>query len=390
MSARRRFRAWSAAPVAPIQTLLHPAWIAGLAVLVLNDHVFKGGGILPAWLTGKLSDFSGLLIAPALFALLLQVRTRGRLLLAHAAVGVVFAALDLSPALTTLWRVPFAALGIGWQSAHDPTDLVALPMLILSFRLTARAPAPAARSLAEHVLAVAGMVASMATSQEQQPQPPPTPPCTDCDGDGWPAGLDCDDNDATVNPGLGNCPVPVIEQSCDDGVDDDHDGLVDCDDPDCAEACAAVEATCAAAPAAQSPLTGTTLGKTSTMKGSCVGADAPEAVFAFTPPAVLGILTIDAPPGHGVYLRTACASPASELACVPPGDGASLSILIGPAPLHVVVDAASALDAADFSVAMLYQPLVCGDGIVVGPEECDDGNTLDGDGCSSTCTLEGP
>ncbi|MFP4601163.1 MAG: DUF4215 domain-containing protein, partial [Persicimonas sp.] len=31
---------------------------------------------------------------------------------------------------------------------------------------------------------------------------------------------------------------------------------------------------------------------------------------------------------------------------------------------------------------------ICGDGSVVGAEECDDGNTLDGDGCSSTCTSE--
>jgi cysteine-rich repeat protein len=32
---------------------------------------------------------------------------------------------------------------------------------------------------------------------------------------------------------------------------------------------------------------------------------------------------------------------------------------------------------------------VCGNGIVEGFEECDDGNTMGGDGCSSTCTIEG-
>jgi cysteine-rich repeat protein len=31
---------------------------------------------------------------------------------------------------------------------------------------------------------------------------------------------------------------------------------------------------------------------------------------------------------------------------------------------------------------------VCGDGITEGPEECDDGNTASGDGCSETCTIE--
>ena len=32
--------------------------------------------------------------------------------------------------------------------------------------------------------------------------------------------------------------------------------------------------------------------------------------------------------------------------------------------------------------------LVCGDGFVRGNEECDDGNTVSGDGCTATCQLE--
>ncbi len=32
--------------------------------------------------------------------------------------------------------------------------------------------------------------------------------------------------------------------------------------------------------------------------------------------------------------------------------------------------------------------LACGDGLITGSEECDDGNTSDGDGCSSTCVVE--
>jgi len=31
---------------------------------------------------------------------------------------------------------------------------------------------------------------------------------------------------------------------------------------------------------------------------------------------------------------------------------------------------------------------VCGDGVVSGPEQCDDGNVVSGDGCSSTCQIE--
>lgn len=33
---------------------------------------------------------------------------------------------------------------------------------------------------------------------------------------------------------------------------------------------------------------------------------------------------------------------------------------------------------------------VCGDGVMQGSEECDDGDTQDGDGCSSTCTVSIP
>ncbi|MEX1246696.1 MAG: myxococcus cysteine-rich repeat containing protein [Thermoanaerobaculia bacterium] len=34
-------------------------------------------------------------------------------------------------------------------------------------------------------------------------------------------------------------------------------------------------------------------------------------------------------------------------------------------------------------------PIGCGNGVINPPEECDDGNTLSGDGCSSFCTIEG-
>jgi len=57
----------------------------------------------------------------------------------------------------------------------------------------------------------------------------PPSPCADFDGDGYPdelcGGDDCDDADPDVNPGA----VEV----CAGGIDDDCDGLVDWDDPNC-------------------------------------------------------------------------------------------------------------------------------------------------------------
>ncbi len=35
-----------------------------------------------------------------------------------------------------------------------------------------------------------------------------------------------------------------------------------------------------------------------------------------------------------------------------------------------------------------YIPAICGNGVVEGNEECDDGNTINGDGCSASCTTE--
>ena len=44
--------------------LLHPLPLAAIALTALNDHLLKGSGALPGWLTGKLSDFAGLFFFP--------------------------------------------------------------------------------------------------------------------------------------------------------------------------------------------------------------------------------------------------------------------------------------------------------------------------------------
>jgi cysteine-rich repeat protein len=42
----------------------------------------------------------------------------------------------------------------------------------------------------------------------------------------------------------------------------------------------------------------------------------------------------------------------------------------------------------DYSLNIETTPVVCGNGDVVSPEACDDGNTTPGDGCSTSCTFE--
>ena len=141
----------------------HPLWVVSLLLLVVNDHLLKGADVLPGLVTGKLSDVAGLLVAPALLATLFG-STRVARLASHVAVGGVFAALQLSSAFAALWDGGWSLVGIPWLTVPDPTDLVALPALLVSFTVLRPTPGPARRT---PWLQAAGLTACVATS------PPP-------------------------------------------------------------------------------------------------------------------------------------------------------------------------------------------------------------------------
>jgi hypothetical protein len=69
-------------------------------------------------------------------------------------------------------------------------------------------------------------------------KPGPETECIDSDQDGYyaydevncPEGDDCDDSDPEVNPGISEDPDG---ENCNDGKDNDCDGLIDMEDPDC-------------------------------------------------------------------------------------------------------------------------------------------------------------
>jgi len=156
----------------PARALLTPTWIVALALLVANDHWLKGSGILPDLLTGKLSDFAGMLVAPALLASLLRVRSRRALLVCHLAVGAVFAGIQLAPGFAAQWSALMGLVGFPWVITCDPTDLIALPFLLLSWavlvpEMDASKPAllPIQRT-AVASLSVFGLWATVATSQD--------------------------------------------------------------------------------------------------------------------------------------------------------------------------------------------------------------------------------
>ncbi len=115
----------------PGSELLHPAALAAMVVLALNDHLLKGRA--PGWLTGKLSDFAGLLFFPLLLTAAWNTArwalgrpwrlTRRALIAAVVATGVGF----------VVWK-----LGGIRGAVRDPTDLAALVMLAPAYAIGQR------------------------------------------------------------------------------------------------------------------------------------------------------------------------------------------------------------------------------------------------------------
>lgn len=150
--------------------LVRPLPMAATALLVLNDHVLKGAHLLPAWCTGKLSDFAGLFVFPIfLFALAAafqssEERRARRASLAALLTVVPFASIKLSPSCN------LAINALGWgRFVLDPSDLLALPAAFASVSYLRRAPRIGAQrpSWLAHVGVLFAALASLATSRPQ-------------------------------------------------------------------------------------------------------------------------------------------------------------------------------------------------------------------------------
>jgi hypothetical protein len=101
-------------------------FIFGLTILLLNDFILKG--LLGNWLTGKLSDFSGLFVF-ALFWTAFYPKQRTKILMLT---GILF----------TFWKSPYSQTFIdSWNSLGllniyrtlDYTDLIALTVLPIAY-----------------------------------------------------------------------------------------------------------------------------------------------------------------------------------------------------------------------------------------------------------------
>lgn len=142
-------------PVVPGDALLHPIPLTAIALLLVNDHVFKAA--LSGPLTGKLSDVAGLAFFPlalvaawefAVGALGGWRRPGPRpLIVAIATTGFAFVLVKAVPAATDVYATVLGALQTPFRvlvaallrqpdplpapviAVTDPTDLMALPAL---------------------------------------------------------------------------------------------------------------------------------------------------------------------------------------------------------------------------------------------------------------------
>ncbi len=146
-------------PALRMGELAHPVPVVAMVLLGLNDHLFKGAGLLPQVVTGKLSDIAGVLFFPlwltALTNLALwlvcycsrgigfplgldyQLR-RWKLLAACGITAVLLSSIQLSATAAQLYADILTAMGIPSQVTRDPTDILALLLLPIPYRIGAR------------------------------------------------------------------------------------------------------------------------------------------------------------------------------------------------------------------------------------------------------------
>jgi hypothetical protein len=147
-----------------------------LVLLVLNDGWLKHAGLGAPWLTGKLSDFCGVVVGTCALAMLVRARSQTALVACFAAVALPFAAIKVSSECAAWVERASALTSMPWKIRVDATDLCALLIAPLALHI-ARALCEESQHTEQHradwrarVLALIGMVACAGSGVDRTAQ----------------------------------------------------------------------------------------------------------------------------------------------------------------------------------------------------------------------------
>ena len=150
--------------------LMHPATLAALGMLLVNDLLFKA--MWPgAWVPGKLSDLAWMVFAPPLLAYVLSFATlgrqqaqRGAFLAAYAGLPLLYAAFNtFAPVHDVILRVLGIVGGDGPRSPLDPTDSIVIPFAMAAALWVWRRPPMEPESVRARLVLLAATAAALAS-----------------------------------------------------------------------------------------------------------------------------------------------------------------------------------------------------------------------------------
>ena len=200
------------------------------------------------------------------------------------------------------------------------------------------------------------------------------------------------------NPNVGLCwTIPVcgdgvldpLNEICDDGNTTSGDGCSgDCDTAEFDVLCKVAEPL-----PLDVDIQSTTAGAPTGYGGSCeLYIVVPSKTFTFDVPGPGRLsLSLTSAADLDLLVLGDCADPSgSELACKSTTNTPEVldfDFATTPSgPVMIVVRGNTMKDEGPFTLRAAFTPAVCGDGVAVGPEACDDGNTVQGEGfCSADC-----
>jgi hypothetical protein len=108
--------------------ILNPVFLISLIILILNDHILKEQ--YPNWLTGKLSDFFGVIVFVQFLSVFVAENSR-KVLYLIVALAFIYWKSEWSSSFIDFWNFTFPYFRI--QRVVDYTDLICLICLIPLF-----------------------------------------------------------------------------------------------------------------------------------------------------------------------------------------------------------------------------------------------------------------